>query len=1099
MKKTKAIKLSVSVLSFVLAFSFIFAFFVPALALGAEPEDFDLSRQGFIGETYNDSISASELLENVFSLSLSEDEKTYLDTHGGIKIVYPKSIPTSYVTYSHTDATLTVRAGAYSYLAANGRTISWIPSSVSLSSGGDADLIKSGDEYLADIVLENFSKDLSIELSYTCSIKIPKTAVNELLGKAYYDGKYYHEANTAYLIAYEKYVADKAQYEIDFPLYSSALADYNTKYALYQKYLSDKKVYEEKLAKYNVYLAELEEYKADLQLYCEYEAAMEKYRTDYQAYLDSEAKREALADEILAYEEYLAAKEKADYRIGLVESLKVRVTDLERSLYSAITGDTVTTVIENEDVIAGNLIGADRGAVEMAGDSTTWLRRLYEVYFSKETVEEKYVYYKLNYRRFRDNTVNLFRALDNLYQNERVREVLAANEKDEKYRILLAQLYLASLAYSDVDIYTYDGTAIYDSNYRIISPAGALTAREIVGDDGYYVDRNFAEPASDDLYPAPVEMPDYTPVPKPTQPKEVKAPTAPEKVDEPIPPAVVEEPTVPIEPEEPKAPEKPYQEGGIEEKIAEAYLRSELSNRESLLLTEDMTLEITVKVTKSFSASTVTVYYHDENGTLIGAANVDKGSFAEINFIPEKSEDYAASYVFSAWVDENGNELDLNCVETDISVYPKFEKIMKKYSVKWHIGDEISVTEVLYGETPIYGTEPALPSTPSVSYEFLGWSLDGTNIAAPTAVSGNADYYAVFKPHYAVAIGDTGASVSVVNGTAFVDLGACLTVRADISKLIAYAEGGITFNLNGASVTVAYSELLVLKSTDVKDICIDISTADRHAEFFVDFFSVSGERIETPIKLSVSAVKRLGGSDLYLFSVGTTEKQYFRFTDGESNISFNLDTGIRVRLANENKISLFKNQLVEFHTDLSAASPGENVNISVQIPDGIKVTGYYYVTSSGEEVRLSESSFVMPASSVTVGVFAERSVYEVIFISDGFVVSKHNYYYGETLVLPGDPTKPEDEDFRYIFIGWSPDIQTTVTADASYTAVFESEAVEKGPEEGGLKVSESVMRMIVAFSIFALLTLSAFVPAFLMFVLYRRRSRRVFAFKKFRK
>ena len=173
------------------------------------------------------------------------------------------------------------------------------------------------------------------------------------------------------------------------------------------------------------------------------------------------------------------------------------------------------------------------------------------------SVEEKYVYYKLNYRRFRDNTVNLFRALDNLYGNQRVRDLLVANDKDEKFRILLAQLYLASLAYSDVDIYTYDGTAVYDSNYRIPSPDGELAAREIVGDENYYVDRNFAEPASTDLYPEPVEKPDYTPVPKPIRPIEVKEPTEPDAVDEPTPPSDVSEPISPVKPTEPKMPEKP--------------------------------------------------------------------------------------------------------------------------------------------------------------------------------------------------------------------------------------------------------------------------------------------------------------------------------------------------------------------------------------------------------------------------------------------------------------------------------------------------------------------------------------------------------------
>lgn len=1096
MKKTSFLKISVPIFSFVIALSFIFPCFALTLAQNSKNLDYDLSRQGFAGDTYNDYISSSELIESEFELSLSSAEKSYLDTYGRIKIIYPKSIPTSYVTYSHSDNTLTVRATAYSYLNPAGKTVIWIPNSVSLSSGGSTDFIKSGEDYLAEIPLADFSDELSIELDYVTSVTIPSSAVNELLGKAFSDGKYYYEANAVYLSAYQKYLSDKAQYDIDLPIYTAALADYNSKYVLYRKYLSDKKVYDEKLSQYKAYLLAVEEYKAAQQLYLDYEAAMEKYKAEYQLYLESEAKREALADEILAYEQYLADKEKADYRLGLVESLKTTVTELNRSLYGAITGDTVSAVIENEDIIAGNLVGADRGAVQMAGNATTWLRTLYDGYFSKESLEDKYNYYRHNYRRFRDNTVNLFRALDNLYQNQRVKDILAANEKDEKYRILLAQLYLASLAYSDVDIYTYDGTGVYDSTYRISSPTGDLTAREIVCDEGYYLDRNFAEPAKDDLYPSPVEMPDYTPVPKPIQPREVKAPTEPEKVDEPTEPILVAEPTAPTKPIEPKMPEKPYGDGSIEEKIAEAYSRSELTKREELFISGDLMLDVAAKMTKSFSSTVVEVNYFDDCKTLIGTVSVDKGSFAEIDYIPQKSEDAEASYIFSAWVDEYGNEVDLNGVYTDLSVYPKFEKVPKKYNVKWHIGETTAISEVLYGEIPVFDGAVMLPETPSVSYEFLGWSLDGINVLTPAAVSGHVDYYAVFKPHYTVAVGDSFATVEVAeSGEVSVYLDSYLSVRAGVSKLIKEAEGQICFKLKGVSLTVPYSELLVLKSSDAKELAIDFSSADGCAEFFADFYSASDERLQTPIKLSVAVEKKFSGSDLQLFSVGTDEKQYFRFTENETNFDFYLNTGTRLRLAKENKISLFPNELIALSTNISVASPGEIVNISVQIPDGIKVTGYYYVTSSGEQISFPDGSFVMPEQSVTVGVFAERSEYEVVFISDGIVIAKHKYYYGESLVLPSEPTKAESEEYRYVFIGWSPEPQLTVISDATYTALFESETLEKDDDKGGLKISESVMRKIVALSIFAVLILVAFVPALSITGVYFGRFKRFFIHK----
>ena len=56
---------------------------------------------------------------------------------------------------------------------------------------------------------------------------------------------------------------------------------------------------------------------------------------------------------------------------------------------------------------------------------------------------------------------------------------------------------------------------------------------------------------------------------------------------------------------------------------------------------------------------------------------------------------------------------------------------------------------------------------------------------------------------------------------------------------------------------------------------------------------------------------------------------------------------------------------------------------------------------------------------------------------DGTVLSSEPYAYGETVTEPDPPTKPEDENGRYRFVGWDKEV-TACDGDEVYTAVFKT-------------------------------------------------------------
>lgn len=54
------------------------------------------------------------------------------------------------------------------------------------------------------------------------------------------------------------------------------------------------------------------------------------------------------------------------------------------------------------------------------------------------------------------------------------------------------------------------------------------------------------------------------------------------------------------------------------------------------------------------------------------------------------------------------------------------------------------------------------------------------------------------------------------------------------------------------------------------------------------------------------------------------------------------------------------------------------------------------------------------------------------------VVAEHKYFPGESVTLPETPVKDPDGENKYTFDKWTPEVETKVSADASYTASFTS-------------------------------------------------------------
>lgn len=126
----------------------------------------------------------------------------------------------------------------------------------------------------------------------------------------------------------------------------------------------------------------------------------------------------------------------------------------------------------------------------------------------------------------------------------------------------------------------------------------------------------------------------------------------------------------------------------------------------------------------------------------------------------------------------------------------------------------------------------------------------------------------------------------------------------------------------------------------------------------------------------------------------------------------------------------------------------------VQMQDSLNLTGSVVkLTYSDGSIfaRTPQESKVSGYSNANLGTNTVKVTYEgvsttfdveivkatVTFLNyDGTVLSTQQYAYGETVAEPEEPTKPNDENGKYTFVGWDREVNTC-HGDAVYTAVFQ--------------------------------------------------------------
>ena len=999
------------------------------------------------GATSKQTLSSADILELSTGIKLSDAERSYLEAYGGESITYSPLVPTSNVTseYDGTVKELTVTARVYEYTTSTGFKMTWTPVYATLNDEKHSMTVGTDGKYGVTVSGVEQGGEEYVRVMYSSSIGIAKKTINSLINKTYNDAPLW--------ASYGEYLEQKREYD--------------ARLALYQKYLSDKNLYDEQYVAYQKYLADYADYEEAELLYQAYLAELEIYNqkhAEYIKYLDDKKKYDA---NLALYNEYVANYATAKYQLAIIDGIQRNCTSYNRSLYRAIMTDTVTTVLANKDAIANELTGLDGSVVDEAGLATENLRKLFDGYFVLKEEEDKYVYYSLNYEGFRDNFSLLFKCLDKLYQNGKVRIAIRQQNKIEKYEILLAQLYYTVNAISDEPVSNYDGTKNFDSSYRI----DGKTPLAVHEGEVYIVDKNNATPLKNG-YPQAVEKPVIVEVKEPKKPAAVLAPVKPTEVLHPgDAPSVVERPTHPTLVEPPFAIPDPENLPKVITDVSAAYEAGELSLREQV--STDATVTLNASALKRFlNADEILITFYGTNGEKLDTVNAERTSYVEFaGVIPTKEEDDLAYYTFVGWQDENGNQIDMTSVDcpTDkLNLYPLFEAEYKLYSVTWSVNGNKTVTKERLGAIPTCPIKPEKADSGSFMYTFVCWRDSNGNPVDIASAAVNKDeaqnvYTADFERRFLVPYSNgSGAIVSFDGARYFVDSSRSPDKELNLSYLIPRAakNGGITVNAKNFTAEFSYSEVIAMNEAGVCS--LSVSSAMKGSvgySFAINLYAADGSKINRALNATLTMP--------YVFSDPSNMRMYYETEDvpvraipDESSVTVNVICGVAYHAVTEYAVDVMNTDDVYISADKFAASAGDKVRVDYAAPVGIKIISVYFINENGEREEIVDSVFTMPASGVSIGIEYEQITYTVTFMADGKIVSTKKYFYGDIPVAPAAPQKASDDKYTYKFLDWEP-ILTAVTEDKTYEALYLPTELPPKEEPDGLIITDSVLRIIV--------------------------------------
>ena len=429
-----------------------------------------------------------------------------------------------------------------------------------------------------------------------------------------------------------------------------------------------------------------------------------------------------------------------------------------------------------------------------------------------------------------------------------------------------------------------------------------------------------------------------------------------------------------------------------------------------------VTGDATYKATFSSTKNQYTITWLNDDDSQIDQTQVEYG-IVPTHDDPTKAATAEYTYTFDGW------DKTVVAVTGDATYKATFSSTKNQYTITWLNDDDsqIDQTQVEYGIVPTHD-DPTKQGTAEYTYTFTGW--DKTVVA----VTGDATYKATFsasKNQYTVTwLYDDGLQIDQTQ----VEYG--IVPTHDDPTKPATAEYTFTFTGWNKEITAVTGDATY---TAIFDSVVNTYTIIFYYEDGVtEMERVTVEYGQIP---ATTVIPSIPGDAQYTYEFAGWSPQVQPAT-GEATYTATFTAVPRtyaITFKNYNGVLLQTIQVAY----------GEVPVYSGETPTKPMTAKYSYIFS-GWTPELTE---VTGEATYTAVFESTVNTYTIIFYDeDGTVLAEVEEEYGKLPTYPYEtPTKADDEEYTYTFVGWTPKLKT-VTGDASYTATYKATKKGEGVE-----------------------------------------------------
>ena len=445
-------------------------------------------------------------------------------------------------------------------------------------------------------------------------------------------------------------------------------------------------------------------------------------------------------------------------------------------------------------------------------------------------------------------------------------------------------------------------------------------------------------------------------------------------------------------------------------------------------------------------------------------------------YVPNVKTDNYREYVFSGW------SPSIEPVTGNVTYRGFYTEAMRYYTVTWVLdgGDRIETQSVLAGTVPIYtGNKDYVKN--SYRYRFSHWS------STPSIVGGNVTYEAVYHQGTPLTTDADGtvSSVEISSDVIAVKVKQSIALQS-LSDYANVSEKDILLHHGDMSVRISNEAIQTLLQNSCMRIGFTAEEKDGRLVYTLGFYNIAGRSLDIPIPVTL----------MYDYSDGTSGVPLCYRVDGDST---ELLEGIRASgVLNVEQIGggKFLPQM-EYYLRFESVANCNTLKLPTQAAVGTwidfnlatcvygyEIKGAVLTYANGDTETLDTLGFEMREEVTAVSLLVERVIYRVSFVVDGAVIETKEYFMGEEIARPADPTLDKGDGTIYTFSGWSPHVTLAIgdNRELVYTAqFFASHAVTL--EELRAQETNAITKRLILLAVIVILLIAVVVLS----IVFRKR------------